>query len=117
VRRGVVRGRRSRGKGVLALRTWLCILLGATAVAARADLEDEIQVTRSVNDWAALGLEYYLDLGQVTRLLPYAQQAHMLFIAADIDRKPWAFNFGIGRGFGDDTDRWTVKAIIEVPDS
>jgi hypothetical protein len=75
-----------------------------------------LKVARTVNDWAALGVEYYLDLGQITQLLPYAQQSHMLFIAADIDLKPWAFNFGVGRGFGDDTDRWTVKAIIEVPD-
>jgi hypothetical protein len=38
-----------------------------------------------------------------------------LFLAVDVDLKPWAFNFGVGRGFGDDADRWTVKAIIEVP--
>jgi hypothetical protein len=75
-----------------------------------------LKVARSVNDWAALGFEYYLDLGQITHLLPYAQQSHMLFIAADIDLKPWAFNFGVGRRFGDDADRWTVKAILEVPD-
>jgi hypothetical protein len=80
------------------------------------DFAPALKVARSVNDWAALGFEYYLDLGQITQLQPYAQQQHMLFIAADIDLKPWAFNFGVGRGFGDDTDRWTIKAIIEVPD-
>jgi hypothetical protein len=79
------------------------------------DFAPALKVARSVNDWAALGFEYYLDLGQITQLLPYAQQSHMLFIAADVDLKPWAFNFGVGRGFGDDTGRWTIKAIIEVP--
>jgi hypothetical protein len=74
-----------------------------------------LKLARSVVDWAALGVEYYVDLGPVTELQPYARQSHMLFLAVDVDRKPWAFNFGVGRGFGDDTDRWTVKAIIEVP--
>ncbi len=74
-----------------------------------------LKIARSVVDWAALGVEYYVDLGPITELAPYARQSHMLFLAADVDRRPWAFNFGVGRGFGDDTDRWTVKAIIEVP--
>lgn len=79
------------------------------------DFAPALKIARSVADWAALGAEYYLDLGPVTELQPYTRQSHMLFLAVDVDRKPWAFNFGVGRGFGDDTDRWTVKAIIEVP--
>lgn len=79
------------------------------------DFAPALKIARSVVDWAALGVEYYVDLGPVTELQPYARQSHMLFLAVDVDRKPWAFNFGVGRGFGDDTDRWTVKAIIEVP--
>lgn len=33
----------------------------------------------------------------------------------DYDRKPWAFNVGLGRGLNNATDRWTIKAIVEVP--
>jgi hypothetical protein len=74
-----------------------------------------LKIARSVVDWAAVGVEYYVDAGQVTAIEPYSRQSHMLFLAVDVGLKPWAFNFGVGRGFGDDTDRWTVKAIIEVP--
>jgi hypothetical protein len=27
----------------------------------------------------------------------------------NVDSAPWIFNFGIGRGFGEATDAWTVK--------
>jgi hypothetical protein len=33
----------------------------------------------------------------------------------DYDRKPWSFNLGIGRGLTTAADRWTIKAIFEVP--
>jgi len=29
--------------------------------------------------------------------------------------KPLAFNFGVGRGLTEASDKWTIKAIIEVP--
>jgi hypothetical protein len=33
----------------------------------------------------------------------------------DVDRGSWAFNLGIGRGFNPATDRWTMKALFDVP--
>ena len=33
----------------------------------------------------------------------------------DVDMKPLVFNFGVGRGLTEASDKWTVKAIIEVP--
>jgi hypothetical protein len=63
----------------------------------------------------ALGVEYYAELGKTNRRLPHAQQSHTLYFALDFDRKPWAFNVGIGRGLSDAADRWTLKAIIEFP--
>jgi hypothetical protein len=32
-----------------------------------------------------------------------------------VDREPWAVNFGVGRGLNAATDRWTVKAIVDLP--
>jgi len=32
-----------------------------------------------------------------------------------VDREPWVFNLGIGKGLTDATDRWTIKAIFELP--
>ena len=63
----------------------------------------------------ALGAEYYDSPGKLAHFLPRDQQDHMLFLAVDVDRKPWIFNIGIGRGMTPATDRWTLKAIFEVP--
>jgi hypothetical protein len=63
----------------------------------------------------ALGPEYYDTIGQLGNPEPASQQDQVLYLALDVDRKPWMFNFGVGRGLTTSSDRWTVKAIIEVP--
>ena len=36
-------------------------------------------------------------------------------VALDMGRKPCVFNLGLGRGLTDAADRWTVKAIFDLP--
>jgi hypothetical protein len=79
------------------------------------DFMPSIKVARTVTPWAALGLEYYSDVGQITSIDPWGLQTRMLFVALDFDSKPWVFNFGVGRGFGQESDAWTVKFIFEIP--
>jgi hypothetical protein len=79
------------------------------------DFAPSIKVGRTVAAGIQLGLEYYLDLGPVSATLPPSQQSQALFLALDVDREPWAFNLGVGRGLNDATDAWTVKAIFEIP--
>jgi hypothetical protein len=73
------------------------------------------KVARTVARGIGAGLEYYADLGPVTGFEPYSEQKHTLYVAVDIDRKPWNVNFGVGRGLTTSTDRWTVKMIIDIP--
>lgn len=73
------------------------------------------KLARTLTEGVALGAEYYNDKGRWLHFDPANQQANTLFAAIDIDRKPWIFNFGIGRGLNAATDRWTVKAIFELP--
>ena len=40
------------------------------------------------------------------------QQDRALYLTADVNRAPWIFNFGIGRGLTNATDPWTIKAIF-----
>ena len=75
----------------------------------------QFKVARTVAQGVAAGFEYYAELGPVSDFEPYAEQQHSLYAALDIDRKPWNINFGIGRGFTQSTDRWTIKMIIEIP--
>ena len=79
------------------------------------DFAPSLKVSRTVTDWAALGLEYYADLGPITDIKPYGRQMRALYVAIDVDRAPWAFNFGIGRGLSKETDAWTIKMIFEIP--
>ena len=73
------------------------------------------KVARRVVEGLAAGFEYYSELGPFGRFAPRAEQQHTLFLAFDVDRGPWVFNFGVGRGLNGATDRWTVKAIFEIP--
>lgn len=70
---------------------------------------------RDVVPGIALGLEYYNGIGKLANPLPGSLQDRALYVTLDVDRKPWAFNVGVGHGINDATDRWTLKAIIEVP--
>jgi hypothetical protein len=79
------------------------------------DFAPSLKAGRRVADGVMLGVEYYLDVGPVSATLPASQQSQSVFLALDVDREPWNFNLGIGRGLNDATDGWTIKAIFEVP--
>ncbi len=79
------------------------------------DFSPALKVARTLAPGFAGGFEYYTALGQFSNLLPYSQQTHTLFAAIDVDRKPWVFNLGIGRGLTAAADRWTIKALFELP--
>lgn len=78
-------------------------------------LEQSWKVARTVADGVAIGFEYYNDLGPIARFDPASQQGKTLFAAVDVSRGALPFNFGIGRGLNGATDRWTIKAIFEIP--
>ena len=66
------------------------------------------KVARDVGGGRALGIEYYADLGRLSRFAPRGEQQHALFFVLDTQR----VNFGVGRGLNGATDRWTLKAIF-----
>jgi hypothetical protein len=73
------------------------------------------KAVHDVTEGIALGVEYYSGLGKLARTLPSSLQENTLYLVMDYDRKPWAFNIGIGKGLNGATDRWTLKTIVEVP--
>jgi len=73
------------------------------------------KVSRRIAEGIGMGLEYYNEKGQWPHFDPGAQQGKTLFLAFDVERKPWIFNAGIGRGLNTGTDRWTLKMIFEIP--
>ena len=73
------------------------------------------KVARTVVDGVAVGLEYYNEMGSLGSFDPSSQQSKTLYYAVDVTRGRLPFNFGIGRGLTGATDKWTVKAIFEIP--
>ena len=99
---------------LLAVNPILGFDLAGPTKSGRPDFSPSFKVARRVVEGLDAGLEYYTELGKANDFLPRAEQAHTLYLAFDVDRKPWVFNFGIGRGLNGATDRWTVKAIFEL---
>lgn len=74
-----------------------------------------LKIARTVATGVRAGLEYYAGLGRVNHVAPLHEQQHTVFLAFDVDRKPFVFNVGVGRGLTRATDRWTIKWILEIP--
>ena len=71
------------------------------------------KVSYDVTKRVAAGLEYYGAYGPVTGFDQLRQQEHMFLPAVDVDfGKNWEFNFGVGWGVTQATDRLLVKAIV-----
>jgi hypothetical protein len=74
-----------------------------------------VKAMHDVQPGVAVGFEHYAGIGKLAHPFPRNEQEHTLYLTLDVDRKPWIFNVGIGRGLTPATDRWTLKAIFEVP--
>jgi hypothetical protein len=100
---------------LVALNPILGFDLAGPEKSSKPQFEPSLKVARRMTEGLAAGFEYYAGLGRANDFLPRSQQEHTLYLALDVERGPWVFNFGIGRGLNGATDRWTVKAIFEIP--
>jgi hypothetical protein len=105
-----------RGKNwVLALNPVFEWDFGGPARSGTPDVSFGLKAGREVARGIMLGAEYYGELGRLNATLPSSQQDHRLFAAVDVDRSKVEFNFAVGYGLTSAADRWTVKAIVELP--
>lgn len=79
------------------------------------DFSPAIKVARNVAEGVALGVEMYSGMGKIAHPLARNAADRMFFIALDVDKGPMPFNIGIGKGLNTVTDKWTVKAIFDIP--
>ncbi len=100
---------------LLAINPVLTVTLQGPDKSQAPSFSPQFKVARTVARGIAAGIEYYSELGPISNLDPYSEQQHTLYLALDIDRKPWNVNLGIGRGLTVATDRWTLKMIIDIP--
>jgi len=73
------------------------------------------RVSREVTSELALGVEYYSDLGALNKTFAYQQTGQAAFLMMYWEGKPFAFQFGVGKGLTQNTDSLTVKGIISIP--
>ena len=75
--------------------------------------EPNVKLSYNVFKNAALGVEYYGDMGAVNQFDPGPQQNHALFLAYDLqNNEKWELNIGAGFGLTPATDPFLVKFII-----
>ena len=68
-----------------------------------------------MNNTYSIGVEHYSELGQIRHIGPLNQQSQQTFAVVDFKRKGKDFNFGIGRGWNDFSERWVIKGIVSFP--
>lgn len=73
------------------------------------------KVTRRVAENVAAGFEYYNQKGRWGNFDPSGEQGKTFYLVLDVESKALPFHVGIGRGTNSATDRWTVKAIFDLP--
>ncbi len=79
------------------------------------EFSPSIKISRNIGDGISLGTETYSDLGKLATLSASGDQQHTIYAVIDVDRDPWKFNLGLGYGLSQLSDRWTIKAIFEIP--
>jgi hypothetical protein len=71
------------------------------------------RVSYDLSRRVAAGLEYYGSVGPVFTWDPLREQEQMILPAIDLNLGPrWEFNFGVGLGVTQSTDRLLVKMIL-----
>lgn len=84
-------------------------------VSSKPEFGPSIKIARNIGGENSLGIEYYDEMGPFGNFEPARKQSQQLFLALDAGGVAVPFNFGIGRGLNAASDKWTVKAIFEVP--
>jgi hypothetical protein len=87
----------------------------AANVSHQPQFEPALKATHSVIEGVRGGLEYYGSYGPLNHMLPGDQRGHSVYAVTDVEKNGFDVNFGIGRGFVNDGDKWVMKAIIALP--
>ena len=84
-------------------------------VSRQPQFEPALKLTHRVAEGVQAGAEYYGEYGPLRRFVPANERSHMLYAVADIERKDFDINLGVGRGFVNASDRWVIKGVVSLP--
>ena len=74
-----------------------------------------VRASYELKEDLSFSLEHYAGLGQLNNIVPYSQQTHNTFVVVDAVVAGHNVDFGVGKGWNANSDKWTVKAIINFP--
>ena len=61
-----------------------------------------------------VAVEHYADLGPINHFQPGSQQAQETFLVADYGGEPVSVDLGVGHGWTQGSNDWTVKFILDI---
>ena len=74
----------------------------------------KLKVAYQIDEELSCGIEHYGDLGQINYPSPN-RQTQQTFAVVDIKHDDMTLNVGIGRGWNDYSDQWTLKTNLSFP--
>jgi hypothetical protein len=74
-----------------------------------------LKIGRLVAGNVMLGVEHFAALGMVNNIYSLKNQSQNTYLVLDTTVANISFNFGIGYGWTQDSDQWTVKLILSLP--
>jgi hypothetical protein len=80
-----------------------------------ASLEIATKLSYALSPKFAIGIENFTGVGEFRALGRFGSSEQSSYATIDTSLGRWDLNLGIGRGYGANADRWTVKAVIGVP--
>ncbi|OIR10824.1 hypothetical protein GALL_75960 [mine drainage metagenome] len=81
---------------------------------SQPDISIKLKVAYQIDEEVSCGIEHYGDLGQVNYLSPY-RQLQQTFAVVDMKNHDTTLNVGVGRGWNDYSDQWTIKTNFSFP--
>jgi hypothetical protein len=79
------------------------------------EVEFDTKIAYAATKTLSLGIESYNGVGTFAHFGAVGQSDQAIFVVADIDLGHWALNIGVGHGYGTNSDRTIVKAIVSLP--
>jgi hypothetical protein len=75
----------------------------------------DTKVSYALTKRFAVGFETYNGLGTTKQFGAFGKADQAAYAAIDTGVGKWDFNFGLGHGYGGNSDGWVLKAIVSVP--
>ncbi|MEW6312513.1 MAG: hypothetical protein AB1513_00450 [Pseudomonadota bacterium] len=86
--------------------------LSISGASQRPEFKPAVKIDRNISEDFKVGVEHYASLGLLDNMVGAHDQSHTTYLVTDFKAAGYDFNLGIGRGWRNADEQWTVKLII-----